>query len=51
LYFVSLVEVLKNGDFIILKPKEHKRFIKCLQRDSDMLFGITIVVVVVENDA
>jgi hypothetical protein len=28
----------KNGNLTRLKPKEHKRLIKCLQGDNNMLF-------------
>jgi hypothetical protein len=34
-----------------LRPKEHKRLIKCLQGDNNMLFWTTTMVIAVESDA
>jgi hypothetical protein len=49
-YLVTLVEVKKIGDLIRLRPKECRRFIRCLQREGNVLFGIATMVVAIESD-
>jgi len=50
-YLIILIEVAKNGDPSGLRPKECKRFIIFLQRNGGVLFGATIIVVVINSDA
>ncbi len=45
-----LLRLKKIGNFTRLRPKEHKRFIRCLQEDNNMLFRTTTTIVVVKND-
>ncbi len=49
-YLVTFVEVKKSGNLTRLRPKECKRFIRCLQRDDNVLFGTVVTIVDIESD-
>ncbi len=43
-YLVTLIEVKKSGDPSGLRPKEHKRLVRCLQGDGGVVFGAVIAI-------
>jgi len=49
-YLVIFIEIKKSGDLSGLTLEECKRFIRCLQRDGGVLFGI-VIIIVVKGDA
>jgi hypothetical protein len=50
-YLVTLIEVKKSGNPSRLRPKEHKRLVRCLQGDGGVLFGAAAIVVAGESNA
>jgi hypothetical protein len=46
-----LLKLKKSGNLTGLRPKEHRRLIKCLQEHNDMLFQTATAIIAVESDA
>jgi hypothetical protein len=49
-YLVTFVEVKKSGDLTRLRPKECRRFIRCYQKECNVLYGTIVIVVAIESD-
>jgi hypothetical protein len=49
-YLITLVKVKKCGDLIRLILEECRRFMRCFQRDDNVLFGTIAMVVAIESD-
>lgn len=49
-YLVIFIEVKKSWDLSGLRLEECRRFIRCLQRDVGVLFGVAIIIIV-KSDA